>query len=155
MSLSEYITNCDDMEEKLSANEFIKTLKKVESTDEAKKGVQSNASSPSGSSNHITSTKGEDNKKKAIEKKVSGSELLVKMRSRFQHRATEPLFHSLPNASEVRVALQASVEQRSSSGDRGSENAMTMPQIELLVHTRRTDSAPIISRSPHRKYVQD
>ncbi|VDM55582.1 unnamed protein product [Angiostrongylus costaricensis] len=139
MSLSEYITNCDDMEEKLSATEFIKTLKVVNNILLFRTIF------------HICHSR------------VSGSELLVKMRGRFQHRATEPVFHTLPTASEVRYVLKnrlylfsiAGVEQRSSSGDRGSENALTMPQIESLVHTRRTDSAPIIPRSLHSKYVKN
>uniref|UniRef100_A0A0K0DL34 Uncharacterized protein n=1 Tax=Angiostrongylus cantonensis TaxID=6313 RepID=A0A0K0DL34_ANGCA len=134
MSLSEYITNCDDMEEKLSANEFIKTLKKFH--------LQYQESSTLTTRSLTTCSRSPENWN------ISGSELLVKMRSRFQHRATEPLFHSLPNASEVRYVLMKRLYSFSIA-------FTNVRPDSLLVHTRRTDSAPIISRSPHRKYVQD
>ncbi|KAK5973455.1 hypothetical protein GCK32_016960 [Trichostrongylus colubriformis] len=103
MSLNAFITNSDDMEEQLSAEEFIKTLKKAESLEDPKKRRPSGSSSASGSSDKMASMKAEDDKRKTMEKKGSASELLVKMRSRFQHRATEPVFHTLANnAAEVR-----------------------------------------------------
>ncbi|RCN25516.1 hypothetical protein ANCCAN_14736 [Ancylostoma caninum] len=100
-------------------------------------------------------TKGDDDKKKLIEKKPSASDLLVKMRSRFQHRATEPVFHTLANASEVRYVRKTSLEQQSSRSN-GSDNALRLPQIETLSLERRTDSAPAnIHGTSRSKYLRE
>ncbi|WKY11276.1 hypothetical protein Q1695_003108 [Nippostrongylus brasiliensis] len=114
MSLSALITNSDNLEEELSAEEFIKTLKKVDSQDDGKKAERSSCSSSSGSS----------------------SDLLLKMRSRFQHRATEPVFHTLATS-----AQETSVEQQSSC-KRSSNDTIRLHQIWTLSREQRTDSAP-------------
>ncbi|KAL6742105.1 hypothetical protein Aduo_015296 [Ancylostoma duodenale] len=153
MSLNALITDSENLEEKLSAVEFIKTLKKVDTPEQVRKSQKSGESSTSGSSDKMA-TKGDDDKKKLIEKKPSASDLLVKMRSRFQHRATEPVFHTLANASEVRYVRKTSLEQQSSRSN-GSDNALRLPQIETLSQERRTDSAPAnihgLSRSKYLK----
>ncbi|EYC03658.1 hypothetical protein Y032_0092g2544 [Ancylostoma ceylanicum] len=107
MSLNALITDSENLDEKLSAVEFIKTLKKVDTPEQTRKAQKSGESSTSGSSDKMA-VKGDDDKKKLIEKKPSASDLLVKMRSRFQHRATEPVFHTLANASEVRYVRKVS-----------------------------------------------
>ncbi|VDO19446.1 unnamed protein product [Heligmosomoides polygyrus] len=95
MSLNAFITNSDNLEEQLSAEEFIKSLKKVESVDDNQKSSNSGGSSASGSSDKMQNAKGDDGKKRLMDKKLSTSDLLCKMRGRFQHRATEPVFHTL------------------------------------------------------------
>ncbi|KAK6754973.1 hypothetical protein RB195_013755 [Necator americanus] len=105
MSINTLITGSDNLDEQLSAVEFIKTLRKVDAAaDGLKRSQESGESSVSGSSDKVATPKSDDDKKKLIEKKPSASDLLVKMRSRFQHRATEPVFHTITNASEARAA---------------------------------------------------
>ncbi|EYC03660.1 hypothetical protein Y032_0092g2544 [Ancylostoma ceylanicum] len=148
MSLNALITDSENLDEKLSAVEFIKTLKKVDTPEQTRKAQKSGESSTSGSSDKMA-VKGDDDKKKLIEKKPSASDLLVKMRSRFQHRATEPVFHTLANASET------SLEQQSSRSN-GSDNALRLPQIETLSRERRTDSAPAnIQGLSRNKYLRE
>ncbi|KAK6032570.1 hypothetical protein OSTOST_01246 [Ostertagia ostertagi] len=79
----------------------------VDSLEGSKKGGQSGSSSISNSNDKMACVKPDDEKRKAMmEKKGSASELLVKMRSRFQHRATEPVFHTLATkAPEVRYVV--------------------------------------------------
>ncbi|CAJ0591282.1 unnamed protein product [Cylicocyclus nassatus] len=152
MSLNALITGSEDLDEKISAEEFIKTLKKVDSTESKK--PQSGESTASGSTDKMAACKCDDDKKKLIEKKASGSDLLLKMRSRFQHRATEPVFHTLANA-EARYVRKTSLEQQQ-SGDGGSaDNTVRLPQIETLSSERRTDSAPGNVSVSHNKYLKD
>ncbi|XGW02837.1 hypothetical protein V3C99_014678 [Haemonchus contortus] len=148
MSLNALITNSDDLDEQLSAEEFIKSLKKVESFEDPRKKSQSGTSSASGSSDKMASTKTEEEKKKAmLDKKGSASELLVKMRSRFQHRATEPVFHTLATN-----APEASFE-RQSSNEEGS--TLKLPPLATFKHEHRTDSAPMLQRFYPEKYISE
>uniref|UniRef100_A0A1I7XJY7 Uncharacterized protein n=1 Tax=Heterorhabditis bacteriophora TaxID=37862 RepID=A0A1I7XJY7_HETBA len=83
--------------------------------------------------------------------RASATELLTNMRKRFQHRATEPIFHTLATTQET------GFEQQSSSRG-GSDNALKMPQMVTLLDERMTDSEPVminqLHNKPYHKYLR-
>ncbi|CAI2353151.1 unnamed protein product [Caenorhabditis sp. 36 PRJEB53466] len=91
-NFGQYINNCDNLDEQISVTDFIKTLKKVESCDT----LNGRESSSSSSSIDKLTKLPEDGRK--VDKKASANDLLQNMRKRFVHRATEPIFHALPEA---------------------------------------------------------
>ncbi|ULT91061.1 hypothetical protein L5515_008817 [Caenorhabditis briggsae] len=91
-NFGQYINNCDNLDEQISVTDFIKTLKKVESSDT----LNGRDSTSSSSSTDKLAKLPEDGRK--VDKKGSANDLLQNMRKRFVHRATEPIFHALPEA---------------------------------------------------------
>ncbi|CAI5453203.1 unnamed protein product [Caenorhabditis angaria] len=101
-NFNQYINNCDNLDEEISVTDFIKTLKKVESCDTLN-GKERDSTSSSSSTDKLA--KIPDDKK--IDKKASANDLLQNMRKRFVHRATEPIFHALPEAQVSRSSVDA------------------------------------------------
>lgn len=103
-NFGQYINNCDNLDEQISVTDFIKTLKKVESTDT----LNGRDSTSSSSSTDKLSKLPEDGRK--VDKKASANDLLQNMRKRFVHRATEPIFHALPEAQVSRCVPPPLIE---------------------------------------------
>ncbi|NP_001360547.1 uncharacterized protein CELE_K08H10.10 [Caenorhabditis elegans] len=115
-NFGQYINNCDNLDEQISVTDFIKTLKKVESSDT----LNGRESVSSSSSTDKLSKLPEDGRR--VDKKNSANDLLQTMRKRFVHRATEPIFHALPEA-QVSRNVDSSAEGTAALPPRVSASA--------------------------------
>ncbi|EFP02033.1 hypothetical protein CRE_22774 [Caenorhabditis remanei] len=149
-NFDQYINNCDNLDEQISVTDFIKTLKKVESSDT----LNGRDSTSSSSSTDKLAKLPEDGRK--VDKKGSANDLLQNMRKRFVHRATEPIFHALPEAQERRVVsgrdgsssstknFGLSREPKSVEGE--CDDLVKMPSFDNSLD-RKTDSEPTLSKT--------
>ncbi|CAI4223560.1 unnamed protein product [Auanema sp. JU1783] len=115
-----------DLDEEIDVVNFIKTLKKVDSVQNSTidlKSIRDNSGSSSSSSTEKVNTCISDEKhKKLADKRSNTTELLASMRRRFQHRATEPIFHNIDTLNEKGISCC------NTAG--GSDNALKMPQVQ-------------------------
>ncbi|CAB3398485.1 unnamed protein product [Caenorhabditis bovis] len=133
-NFGQFITDCGDLDEKVSVTEFIKTLKKVESSDT----LNGTRDSTSSTSSIDKCANREENKK------ASANDLLQTMRKRFVHRATEPIFHALPEAQEH----GGEREQEFIDGRRQTtHDILKMPTFDQQQLERKTDSEPTLSKT--------
>ncbi|EGT40246.1 hypothetical protein CAEBREN_31067 [Caenorhabditis brenneri] len=149
-NFGQYINNCDNLDEQISVTDFIKTLKKVESSDT----INGRDSTSSSSSTDKLAKLPEDGRK--VDKKGSANDLLQNMRKRFVHRATEPIFHALPEAQERRVvsgrdgsstsSTNFSLSREPQSVEGGCDDLLKMPSFDTSLD-RKTDSEPTLSKT--------
>uniref|UniRef100_A0A8R1DNA0 Uncharacterized protein n=1 Tax=Caenorhabditis japonica TaxID=281687 RepID=A0A8R1DNA0_CAEJA len=155
-NFGQYINNCDNLDEQISVTDFIKTLKKVESCDT----LNGHDSRSSSSSTDKLAKLPDDGRK--VDKKASANDLLQNMRKRFVHRATEPIFHALPEAQERRVVSgrDSATSASANSGLDGRQaepvergfNLVKMPSFDGAMD-RKTDSEPALSKTRNKYHT--